>query len=116
MVQSGEGLWLPEPRRGIRARRGYFRPYGNGAAVADSRPPARPAIASQDRGGEKGPDRRRTSRALIGRSVALAIIASLAACQASTSDALSLEQSPAGLTQVPLTITSAGKKHRFTVE
>jgi len=27
-----------------------------------------------------------------------------------------LEQSPAGLTQVPLTITSAGKKHRFTVE
>lgn len=27
-----------------------------------------------------------------------------------------LERSPAGLEQAPLTITSAGKKHRFTVE
>ena len=43
-------------------------------------------------------------------------MASLAACQASSSDAVILERSPAGLEQVPLTIRSAGKKHRFTVE
>ena len=43
-------------------------------------------------------------------------MASLAACQASTSDAVQFERSPAGLEQVPLTITSSGKQHRFTVE
>jgi uncharacterized membrane protein (UPF0127 family) len=41
----------------------------------------------------------------------------IAACQASPSTAVSLEQSAAGLQQVPLTITTAGgRKHRFTVE
>jgi uncharacterized protein len=41
----------------------------------------------------------------------------IAACQPSPSSAVAVERSPAGLEQVPLTITSAqGKKHRFTVE
>jgi uncharacterized membrane protein (UPF0127 family) len=40
----------------------------------------------------------------------------LAACQASTSDAIALERSAAGLEQVPLTITSSGTKHGFVVE
>jgi uncharacterized membrane protein (UPF0127 family) len=44
------------------------------------------------------------------------MIASLAACQPSASNAVELGQSPAGLKQVPLTITSNGKAHRFTVE
>jgi uncharacterized membrane protein (UPF0127 family) len=43
-------------------------------------------------------------------------VGSLAACQASTSDAVSLERSPAGLEQVSLTINSSGKQLRFTVE
>jgi hypothetical protein len=53
---------------------------------------------------------------LIARAVALGIIASLAACQSSTSNAVELERSPAGLEQVPLTIVADGKTHRFTVE
>jgi len=53
---------------------------------------------------------------LIARAVALGIVASLAACQSSTSNAVELERSPAGLEQVPLTITADGKQHRFTVE
>lgn len=44
------------------------------------------------------------------------MIASLAACQPSASNAVELGQSPAGLKQVPLTITSNGKSYRFTVE
>ena len=44
------------------------------------------------------------------------MIASLAACQPSASNAVELGQSPAGLEQVPLTVTSNGKAHRFTVE
>ena len=40
----------------------------------------------------------------------------MAACQPSTSNAVELERSPAGLEQVPLTIAADGKKHRFTVE
>ena len=44
------------------------------------------------------------------------MVASLAACQPSASNAVELGQSPAGLEQVPLTITSGGTKHRFTVE
>ena len=44
------------------------------------------------------------------------MIASLAACQPSASNAVELGQSPAGLEQVPLTITSGGQTHRFTVE
>jgi len=43
-------------------------------------------------------------------------VASLAACQASTSDAVAFERSPAGLEQVPLTISSGGKVHQFQVE
>jgi uncharacterized membrane protein (UPF0127 family) len=47
----------------------------------------------------------------------LALLLPIAACQPSPSSAVSLEQSAAGLEQVPLTITTAkGKKHRFTVE
>ena len=42
--------------------------------------------------------------------------ASLAACQPSASNAVEVSQSPSGLEQVPLTITSGGKTHRFTVE
>lgn len=45
------------------------------------------------------------------------MIASLAACQPSASNAVEVSQSPAGLKQVPLTITSSdGRTHRFTVE
>ena len=41
----------------------------------------------------------------------------MSACQPSQSDAVGLEQSAAGLEQVPLTITTAkGDTHRFTVE
>ena len=41
----------------------------------------------------------------------------LAACQPTSRTAGAIERSPAGLEQVPLTITTtAGKKHRFTVE
>ena len=44
------------------------------------------------------------------------MVASLAACQPSASNAVEVSQSPSGLEQVPLTITSGGKTHRFTVE
>ena len=41
----------------------------------------------------------------------------LAACQPSQSSAEAIERSPAGLEQVPLTVTTAkGVTHRFTVE
>lgn len=40
----------------------------------------------------------------------------LAACQPSASSAVELARSPAGLEQGQLTISSAGRKHRFTVE
>jgi len=43
-------------------------------------------------------------------------MASLAACQPSASNAVELDRSPAGLEQVPLTISSGAKVHRFTVE
>ena len=52
-------------------------------------------------------------------AAALIIIATpmLAACQPNGTTAGAMERSPAGLEQVPLTITTtAGKKHRFTVE
>jgi uncharacterized protein len=48
--------------------------------------------------------------------VAFGLVAGLAACQPSASNAVELGQSPAGLEQVPLTITSSGHEHRFTVE
>lgn len=44
------------------------------------------------------------------------MVAGLAACQPSASTAVELGRSPAGLEQVPLTITSNGRTHRFTVE
>jgi uncharacterized membrane protein (UPF0127 family) len=53
---------------------------------------------------------------LIARAVALGLVAGLAACQPSASNAVELGQSPAGLELVPLTITSNGRDHRFTVE
>jgi uncharacterized membrane protein (UPF0127 family) len=41
----------------------------------------------------------------------------VAACQPAPSSAVPLERSPAGLEQMPLTVTTAkGKTHRFTVE
>ena len=42
--------------------------------------------------------------------------ASPAACSPNQMTAASLERSPAGLEQIPLTITSGGKAHRFIVE
>ena len=51
------------------------------------------------------------------RILALALLAPVAACQASPSTAVAVERSAAGLEQVPLTITTAkGQAHRFTVE
>jgi len=47
--------------------------------------------------------------------LALALAATGAACSAQTSEA-QLERSVAGLEQVPLTIRSGGKTHRFVVE
>ena len=41
---------------------------------------------------------------------------SLVACQPTASSAIELGRSPAGLEQVPLTIISGEKTHRFTVE
>ena len=46
----------------------------------------------------------------------MGLLASLAACQPSASNAVELGRSPAGLEQVPLTITSGKRVHRFTVE
>jgi len=43
-------------------------------------------------------------------------VTSLIACQPSASNAVELGRSPAGLEQVPLTIRSGKKTHRFTVE
>ena len=43
-------------------------------------------------------------------------MASAAACQPSASNAVELGRSSAGLEQVPLTISSNGRKHRFIVE
>jgi uncharacterized membrane protein (UPF0127 family) len=40
----------------------------------------------------------------------------LAACQSSTTSAVELERSPAGLEQVSLTVQSGERTHRFTVE
>lgn len=51
------------------------------------------------------------------RAAALALLLPFAACQPSQSPAVSLDRSPAGLEQAPLTITTAaGRTHRFTVE
>src|SRR6185369_12916534 len=116
MVQSGEGLRFPQSRRGSGNGRGYFRSHGDGAPVADRRPSAGPAARGADRRGPQGPDRSRASRNLIARAVAFGLVAALAACQPSASNAVELGSSPAGLDQVKLTISSAGKTHRFTVE
>jgi uncharacterized membrane protein (UPF0127 family) len=43
-------------------------------------------------------------------------VTTLIACQPSASNAVELGRSPAGLEQVPLTISSGAKTHRFTVE
>ncbi len=53
---------------------------------------------------------------MIGRAVALGILVSLTACQSATSNAVEMERSAAGLEQVPLTVTSGERVHRFTVE
>ena len=44
------------------------------------------------------------------------MLAVMAACTPSASNAVELGRSPAGLEQVVLTITSGAKEHRFTVE
>jgi hypothetical protein len=44
------------------------------------------------------------------------MVAGLAACQPSATNAVELGKSAAGLEQVPLTIISSGRNHRFTVE
>ncbi len=44
------------------------------------------------------------------------MVAALAACQPATTNSAELGRSPAGLEQVPLTIVSGRKTHRFTVE
>src|SRR4030095_14981740 len=116
MVQSREGLWFSQPARRRGRGRGYLRPHGDSAPVADCRPSARTAARGADCGRAQGPDRGRATRTLITRAVALGLVASLAACQPSASSAVELGQSPAGLEQVQLTISSAGKTHRFTVE
>jgi uncharacterized membrane protein (UPF0127 family) len=43
-------------------------------------------------------------------------VTTLVACQPAASSAVELGRSPAGLEQVPLTIASGKKTHRFTVE
>jgi len=48
--------------------------------------------------------------------VALGLVAALAACQPSISNAVELERSPAGLEQVPLTVSSGTRTHRFIAE
>jgi hypothetical protein len=48
--------------------------------------------------------------------VGLGLIGALAACQPSMSNAVELERSAAGLEQVPLTVSSRGRTHRFVVE
>jgi uncharacterized membrane protein (UPF0127 family) len=53
---------------------------------------------------------------LIGRAVALGLAVAIAACQPSASNAVELGLSPAGLQQVPLTVVSGQKQHRFIVE
>src|SRR5687768_3105292 len=122
MVQSRQGLWFPGSRRLDRShRRGYFHPHGDGAGRGPARPDAGTTARSAHRGGQEGPDRGRNPRRLIARFAATALLAAfapgLAACQPSNSGAAALDRSPAGLDQVPLTITAAdGRVHRFTVE
>lgn len=53
---------------------------------------------------------------MIACALALGLTASLVACQPTASNAVELGRSAAGLEQVPLTIHSGGKTHRFTVE
>ena len=53
---------------------------------------------------------------MIRRMAMTAVLALAAACQPSGSAAVALERSPAGLEQAPLTITSGGQAHNFTVE
>lgn len=53
---------------------------------------------------------------MIARAVAVALVTALAACQPSTSNAVEVERSAAGLEQVPLTITTQSGKRQFIVE
>src|SRR6187399_2602039 len=113
MVQSRKGLRLPQSRRG---GRGYIRPHGDSAPVADRRPSARSATGGANSRRAQGADGRRATRNLIVRAIALGLAAAVAACQPSASNAVELGQSPAGLEQLRLTIASNGKKNSFTVE
>src|SRR5687768_16782866 len=121
MVQSRQGLRVSGSRWSGRDR-GHFRAHGNGAPRGDQRPRARAEVAGADRGGEEGADRGRGARRLTSRLALAAMVcgmAALGACQPTTgsNSGSALEASPAGLQQVPLTVTTAaGKVHRFTVE
>ena len=53
---------------------------------------------------------------MIARTIAFGLVAALAACQPTASNAVELGRSAAGLEQVRLTVTSGAKTHRFTVE
>ena len=50
---------------------------------------------------------------MIGRTVLLALLGALIACRP---EAAAPQRSPAGLEQIPLTIRSGEREHRFTVE
>src|SRR5687768_7911796 len=121
MVQSRQGLRISRAGGQRPGRGGYLRAHGNGPAGGTAGSRAGTAIGSADRSGQEGPDRNRGSRRL--RALAALMLAggalALAACQPTTSSNSSsaIEASPAGLEQVPLTITTAaGKVHRFIVE
>src|SRR5687768_17487370 len=115
MVQPSQGIWLRQSDR--RPGQRHLRPYGNGALGGDRRFAAGRPARGPSRRGQEGPDRRRASPRLTWRAAAIALLIPFAACQPSASPAVTLERSPAGLEQVPLTITTAkGRKHRFTVE
>src|SRR5687768_16305667 len=115
MVQPRQRPWLRQPGRGAGLR--HHRPHGDGAVGRDRRPAAARPAASADRGGQEGPDRRRASARLSWRALGLALLLPIAACQPLSSTAVTLERSPAGLEQIALSISSAGRQtHRFIVE
>src|SRR5215218_5835524 len=115
MVQSRQGLWLCPAGR--RPGQRHLRPHGDGALGRDHRFAAGRPAGRADRRGQEGLDRRRASPRLSWRVIGLALLLPIAACQPSASSAVAIERSPAGLDQVPLTITTAkGTTHRFTVE
>src|SRR5829696_4020762 len=113
MVQSREGVRL---RQSDRRRSGRFRPHGDGPELGSRGPSAGPKAVGANRGGQEGPHRGRTAFGLAGRVAAAVAIAATSACGSATAPPAPVERSSAGLEQVPLTIESSGKTHRFIVE